>query len=280
MQKELQTRIITAAVLIAALIGFLVLVAFLKFPLRAFLLAGLAVLLCTCAAFEYASFAEPSSFARRMFKMIIVICPTIIAVVVGLLLLNSLSPFVIGFFVGLTIFLCYCTLKGRSHLEDFSRTFASDGLAQLLIGGGGAALVGLSFSPQPVALIVLLVCVVAFNDSAAYFVGSRVGGPKLAPAISPKKTISGSIAGFVVGSLVGVLVGRAAGLGTNLQLTILSVQLVVAAQLGDLLKSYLKRLFGVKDSGNILPGHGGILDRIDGILGAAPLCLVWIELLR
>ena len=120
-----------------------------------------------------------------------------------------------------------------------------------------------------------LFAVVWATDILALFAGRRIGGPKLAPSISPKKTWSGAIAGALGGVAAGAAV---AAVGSNLlnlpktnilAATGLALLLSVVAQGGDLLESAVKRRFGVKDSGRIIPGHGGLMDRLDGFLAAA-----------
>ena len=120
-----------------------------------------------------------------------------------------------------------------------------------------------------------LFAVVWATDILALFAGRRIGGPKLAPSISPKKTWSGAIAGALGGVAAGAAV---AAVGSNLlnlpktnilAATGLALLLSVVAQGGDLFESAVKRRFGVKDSGRIIPGHGGLMDRLDGFLAAA-----------
>lgn len=107
------------------------------------------------------------------------------------------------------------------------------------------------------------------TDIGAYFAGRSIGGPKLAPRISPSKTWAGLGGGVLAALLTGFLLHRLAGL--PIQLAAASGLLAVAAQLGDLLESWMKRRAGVKDSGTLLPGHGGVMDRLDGVATAAPL---------
>jgi len=115
----------------------------------------------------------------------------------------------------------------------------------------------------------LLVTIVWSTDIAAYFVGRTVGGPKLWPAVSPKKTWSGSIGGLVIGASAGVgLVALFGGL-VDIRIGIIAIVLSLATQIGDLAESAFKRFFSVKDSGTLIPGHGGVLDRLDGLLLAA-----------
>ncbi len=110
----------------------------------------------------------------------------------------------------------------------------------------------------------LLLCVVA-SDIGGYFAGKTIGGPKIWVRISPKKTWSGTIGGWVLATGVGcVFVVFAA---QQLWLIPASVSVAIAAQSGDLAESAIKRRAGVKDSSNLIPGHGGLLDRFDGVLG-------------
>jgi phosphatidate cytidylyltransferase len=116
-------------------------------------------------------------------------------------------------------------------------------------------------------------------DTLAYFAGRSIGGPKLAPVISPKKTwagLGGAIAGSAAAS---ALVAAFAGLPAIAALTLLAGILALFEQAGDLFKSALKRHYGVKDSGNLIPGHGGVIDRVDGLIAVAVAAAI-IGLLR
>lgn len=124
-------------------------------------------------------------------------------------------------------------------------------------------------------LIWLLLVVIA-TDIAGYFAGRTIGGPKFWPRISPKKTWSGTVAGWIAAALVGAAFLSFTGDDGSAILTIMivSAALSFAAQMGDIAESALKRTVGVKDSSDLLPGHGGLFDRLDGVLGAATLMLV------
>ena len=143
------------------------------------------------------------------------------------------------------------------------------------------ALIVVSGLPNGLGLVWWIAGCVALNDSAAYFVGRALGKHTLAVGLSPKKSIEGSIAGLCVGSFAGVALWRVliGDQGAAWQVGIISVLIIVAAQVGDLVKSYLKRLRGVKDFGAIFPGHGGVLDRFDALVAAAPVALVALYLL-
>jgi phosphatidate cytidylyltransferase len=117
--------------------------------------------------------------------------------------------------------------------------------------------------------VILLFAVVWTTDVAAYFVGRQIGGPRLWPAVSPKKTWSGALAGMVAAVGAGVVVAKIAGLGDLPVIAALCGGLSVVGQAGDLLESAVKRRFGTKDASRLIPGHGGLMDRLDGFVAAA-----------
>lgn len=119
--------------------------------------------------------------------------------------------------------------------------------------------------------IVFLFAIVWATDIVAYFMGRAIGGPKLAPHISPKKTWSGAASGVVAAVVAAVVVAPLAGLTHVVALGFLAVAVSIVAQAGDLFESAVKRRFGAKDSGHLIPGHGGLMDRLDGFMAAAIL---------
>jgi phosphatidate cytidylyltransferase len=122
--------------------------------------------------------------------------------------------------------------------------------------------------------LMLILLVVWVTDIGGYFAGRGIGGPKLWPRISPKKTWAGAIGGFAAS--LAVAGGFAAfDLGKTGPLLLLSAVLSMASQLGDLFESAVKRRFGVKDSSHIIPGHGGLLDRLDGFVAAVVLAAIF-----
>jgi len=117
--------------------------------------------------------------------------------------------------------------------------------------------------------IIFVFAIVWTTDIVAYFVGRAVGGPKLMPQVSPKKTWSGAIGGTVAAIVVALAVAKAGGLAGLFAIAVLALVLSVCAQAGDLFESFLKRRFNVKDTSHIIPGHGGLMDRLDGFVAAA-----------
>jgi phosphatidate cytidylyltransferase len=117
--------------------------------------------------------------------------------------------------------------------------------------------------------IVMLFAVVWTTDIAAYFAGRLIGGPKLWLRASPKKTWSGALVGTAVAVMAAVTVAHAIGIGNAAAASVLGLVLSVASQLGDLFESAIKRRFGAKDASKLIPGHGGLMDRLDGFVAAA-----------
>lgn len=144
------------------------------------------------------------------------------------------------------------------------------GLGVLYIVLPSVALLWLRDDPQfGIATLAWILALVIATDTGAYAAGRSIGGPKLAPRISPSKTWSGLLGGVVAASLVGLAAALWLGNASIWKLMILSGALAVIEQLGDLFESALKRRFGVKDSSHIIPGHGGVLDRVDGLLAVS-----------
>lgn len=138
----------------------------------------------------------------------------------------------------------------------------------LYIGLAGIALAALRALPGAgLGNILFLLLVVWASDIGAYLVGRLAGGPKLAPAISPGKTWSGALGGL----LAALAVGLAFAPGAPGRALVVAALLGLVSQLGDLFESWVKRRFRVKDSSALIPGHGGLLDRVDGVLAAAPV---------
>ena len=117
-----------------------------------------------------------------------------------------------------------------------------------------------------------LIVVVVVTDVLGYFAGRMIGGPKFWPAVSPKKTWSGTIFGWIGAALVGAIF--VISTGASFELVGISIAVAMASQMGDIAESAAKRMMGVKDSSTLIPGHGGVLDRFDGMLGAAVFLLL------
>ncbi|MCB0015663.1 MAG: phosphatidate cytidylyltransferase [Anaerolineales bacterium] len=164
---------------------------------------------------------------------------------------------------------------GRS---DRSRVWLAAGA--LTIIPAGLSLIWLRTVPENgLELVIWLFAVVWTTDTAAFAVGRTIGGPRLAPMISPSKTWAGLIGGLTGATLMGFLLAYAI-MGQAAALAALTGLIIgLASGIGDLFESYVKRRFRVKDSGGLIPGHGGFLDRLDSLLAAAPVavCLFLLD---
>jgi|TARA_B110000977_G_scaffold197459_1_gene280028 phosphatidate cytidylyltransferase len=189
------------------------------------------------------------------------------------------NKFTIGILLGATLiinsFLLYYLLKIKQQHLTKSMTFIS-GL--FYIGGGCIFLTLIPYTTPEFAkmLITGIFLIIWMNDSFAYLVGKQFGKNKLYASVSPKKTIEGALGGLVFGLIAALLIASIDSLLSLNQWLILALVVVVFGNLGDLLESKFKRVAGLKDSGAILPGHGGMLDRLDSLIFAAPFAYLLI----
>lgn len=210
-------------------------------------------------------------------------CAGFVAAFAGSLLLPALVFEFLPFSLCLTLLVLFSALFFLFRIRDIKQSAGETGLfllGFLYLPLLMSYLVLLREMDHGVKWIFLLLIIVMSGDTAAFYVGSSLGKRKLYPIVSPNKSVEGMIGGLV-GSILGALL---AGATFFPELTI--VDAVAAAfivgllgQLGDLFESLLKRSFGVKDSGNIFPGHGGMLDRLDSVLFAAPTLYVYVRYL-
>jgi phosphatidate cytidylyltransferase len=164
-------------------------------------------------------------------------------------------------------------LAGIAVLSPQRRRWTATGFGYAAAAEVASILVRLDQAWGFVGLMLILL-VVWVTDMGGYFAGRGIGGPKLWPRVSPKKTWAGAVGGFVAS--LAVATGFAAnGLGKIGPVLLLGATLSIASQLGDLFESAVKRRFGVKDSSHIIPGHGGLLDRLDGFVAAIVLAAIF-----
>jgi phosphatidate cytidylyltransferase len=261
-------RILTAAVLIPLVILLLFLA---PFWLVTVATAAVAMLAC----WEYLGLADASGARTPRWL--------VLAAVAALFAIDFFRPEMLMAGFSALAFLLFVAIAFRSPLERVLLDTSSSVFGLLYIGFALVTIPLIWAQEHGPSLLLLLFCVVWAGDSVALYVGRSLGRRKLAPRLSPGKTWAGSV-GSVAGSLiVTVLLVLLAqwmvrhnlmGLsyeGGWLHWLVLAVVLNVAAQVGDLVESALKRGAKVKDSGSLLPGHGGMLDRIDALLLAAPV---------
>lgn len=178
------------------------------------------------------------------------------------------------FTISILITIIFHVATFSSHPQNGGTGFAASLSALAYIGFLGSYLVRIRYLPDGLFWIIIAIAPVVINDIAAYLVGSRFGRRPLVPKISPGKTVEGFIAGSVGGILGGLVAGLiAATMQANINMEqglIIGILVGITCPLGDLAKSLIKREFGLKNTGNLIPGHGGVLDRIDTWMWAGP----------
>lgn len=259
LKNEMKQRIITAVIALAAFLPVII-VGGVPFIIVAYLLA-------TIGLYEL----------LRMRKLSLLSLPGILSLLVLwiVLLPRSLENFFLPdnfskaeiVFIAILMFLAYTVAtKNRFTFDDVSFSLLS------IVYVGMGFLYFLEIREISLPLLFYSLLVIWATDSGAYFTGRALGKRKLWPEISPKKTVEGSLGGILSALVIAVLFYLFADLGLSLiKLMAVTVILSVFGQVGDLAESALKRHYGVKDSGRILPGHGGILDRFDSLLFVWPL---------
>ncbi|HSJ40124.1 MAG TPA: CDP-archaeol synthase [Xanthobacteraceae bacterium] len=183
-----------------------------------------------------------------------------------------------GHLLAAVIVLAISTLGVASLAPAKRRTWIAAGVPYA--GALGVAPIVLrSDNGEGFLAVIFLFAVVWTTDIAAYFAGRAIGGPKLMPRVSPNKTWSGAIGGTLAAVVVALALAKVTALTGLFAIAMLAVILSICAQGGDLFESFLKRRFGAKDSGHLIPGHGGLMDRLDGFVTASVVAAL-IGLLR
>ena len=190
------------------------------------------------------------------------------ALVAALVLIGLGYPVAAGLAIALGAVVAGAVTFAGTVASGTSRSWAAGGIVYAGIGFLGPALLRNDgkFGFQAFAFVALIVWT---TDIVAYFVGRGLGGRRLWARVSPNKTWSGAVGGLVGGVAAGMAVAYASGLGRLASLGVIALALSLLAQAGDLFESAVKRRFGAKDSGQVIPGHGGLMDRLDGFLFAA-----------
>jgi CDP-diglyceride synthetase len=287
MQTELKSRVITASLLVAVTASLLTGAYF--FPIFRYLNLALVFTLVAICAFEVASVASNNwTQVNKGISYLGILIAIPLGTLFGLsshnldnvLQISHVSLFypLCSVWIVLLLILSMELWPRRFDLRE-GQTITAEILPMLLlVGVGGACFEVLAVSANSSSLILWMLLVVCLSDTSAYFFGKRWGVTKLAPAISPNKTIVGAIASLATALVVGFLLRGLLGLNDQpILVAVVSIFAGCLGQLGDLCKSYFKRLHNVKDFSELLPGHGGLMDRLDAALATAPLvCFLFL----
>ena len=251
------TRLISALVLAAPILAVL-------FFTSSTIFLCVVLLLVFRAGWEFQTLVNLCGWRVRAWEGALDACAFVLALWVG-----GVLPVLVLAVILLRVFLK--AFSYQAFRESVSLTAVSF-LGVIWVGGAGGFIALIRAFPGGIEAIFFLFVIVWANDIAAMFTGKTLGKRKLAPKISPGKTLEGAIGGILVGVLVGVLTTLCMDVpGVDPWLAIpVSVCLGLFALIGDLGESILKRAAGEKDASDIIPGHGGLLDRIDGLLVAGP----------
>lgn len=225
------------------------------------------------AALEWAHLSHFPPVAARLYSVLLALCVLALPYVLGSgwpIFQTALIVMAIAFW----LLVAPLWLLGRWQVSSL---FVRAGVGVVLLVPTWAALIFLHERGAGVLLGVLAIVWIA--DTAAYFSGRQFGRRKLAPTISPGKTWEGVAGAFVALVLYAGAISQIAGLPT-LSMVVMVSGLLYLSVLGDLFESWIKRISGMKDSGNVLPGHGGVLDRIDALTSTLPVAagmLIWLD---
>lgn len=266
MTEVLKTRIITAAALIVAALIFI-----LVFSTPWFAVTIL-ILVVSVGGLEWSNLVTVKDFKQGLYVAFMLLLAYFAYSSITLSWFFVTLGFVWWF---VNLFMLYRYKQGTTYYQNNPLLLRLSGYF-VILSAWSAAIILHSHSPY---LVLLLVLIVAAADSGAYFAGKSFGKNKLVPQISPGKTREGLLGGFIAALIVAFIGASLLDLGEGYfrHFMYLSAVTALLSVAGDLFISLLKREAGAKDSGSLLPGHGGILDRVDGLIAALPLFALGIN---
>lgn len=237
-------------------------------------LVAVFALVAGVGAWEYDRLALPAADGGRRWLLVLFSADVVLAALLG--------PGTVAAALGVGLLLLLAAeLSGPGEPAELWQRLALRGFGLLYLGGLFACLMLVRLRGGPLHFLMVVACVVA-ADAGAYYAGHLWGQRRMAPRLSPGKSLEGLAGGLALALVVGAVFGSflldsEATWAGIVRGALLGLALGGASVLGDLLESLIKRAAGAKDSGNLLPGHGGMLDRVDGLMLAGPVMLLFLE---
>lgn len=266
----MKTRIISGAVLIALTVA--VLMAGSRFPII------LALFLAVLAAVASYEILHNTGAVKNKAAVIVAMVYSVLSVLAYCGVTAIIWKGLTDEFFTLLLVLAVVVISLRYHSEFSLSQIASTIGMPIIISFAFTSLAGIYLRDNGLFYLLLLLNFSSICDCGAYFTGVAIGKHKLCPNISPKKTVEGAVGGIVSSIIASVIICLSFGKnGSLLTIALSTVVFCVVGMCGDLFASVIKRSAGIKDYGNLIPGHGGILDRFDSILLIAPVLLLCIE---
>ncbi|MBU2591556.1 MAG: phosphatidate cytidylyltransferase [Nitrospinae bacterium] len=261
------SRIISAIVAIAAVLGILFFGG-----VQLFVIATIAV--TALAAHEF-YFAVGRGW-KDMYKRIATVLALHIPLIIYANVTKTLEPYMFNITIPFLLYFTFKVLRGPVMVEERNKSIMIP-FGMFYVGVLMSYLIRIRVMEKGIYLILFLLVTVWASDAFAYYVGKTIGSNKLIPKVSPNKTVEGSIGGIAGSIMVAYLMGQYLVLGmTPRECIIAGLAIAIAGGIGDLAASLIKREEGIKDFSNIMPGHGGALDRVDSLIFAAPVFFYYL----
>ena len=257
----LKTRVISACVFVPVIL--------LAVFFGSWLFAALMTAIAVIGGYEYGKMVEVNGF--RFFSWIYYPAAVLLIVLAQLCVATPgilLSVLFLAFGVLITLF-----ILGKEAIDDVCVNLLAVVYIPVTLATGVLLRSGFA---EGMWLLYLLLIIEWFTDSGAYFIGSAIGKHKLMPKVSPKKSVEGAVGGILAAVIGAVVLNIFTDLLPMGLMIFMAIVVSIGGQLGDLCESAIKRWAGVKDSGTLIPGHGGVLDRFDSMLFAAPLIYLFL----
>lgn len=259
--------------IISAIVAIPVVLAILFFGgVQLFVIAIISVTALAAHEFFFAVGREWKSIYKRIATVLALHIPLIIYANRA----KALEPYMFNFVAPFLLYLVFIVLRGPARIEVRKR-FIMIPFGMFYVGVLLSYLIRLRLMEQGIHLVLFLLVAIWISDIFAYYVGKNLGANKLIPKVSPNKTVEGTVGGILGSIFAAYLMGQYLVLGmTAKECALAGFIIAIAGGIGDLVASLIKREEGLKDFGKLMPGHGGVLDRVDSLIFAAPVFFYYL----